>query len=36
MGKRILREMWPGIVDWLINPGTIARNKPASEIQPAA
>jgi poly(3-hydroxybutyrate) depolymerase len=34
MGKRILREMWPGIVEWLIKPGTIAR--PADEIQPAA
>ena len=36
MGKRILREMWPDIVDWLIKPATKARNKAASEIQPAA
>ncbi len=36
MGKRILREIWPGIVDWLTEPGKIARNKPADEIQPAA
>jgi poly(3-hydroxybutyrate) depolymerase len=36
MGKEILREMWPQIVDWLIKPVMIARNKPAGEIQPAA
>jgi poly(3-hydroxyalkanoate) synthetase len=36
MGKRILGEMWPDIVDWLIKPGTIARSKPAGEVQPAA
>jgi poly-beta-hydroxyalkanoate depolymerase len=36
MGKRILREMWPDIVDWLIKSGSMARNKRASEIQPAA
>jgi hypothetical protein len=35
MGKRILREIWPEIVDWLIKPDTIVRNKPAG-IQPAA
>ena len=26
MGKRILREMWPEIADWLIRPGTIPSN----------
>ena len=36
MGKRILREIWPNIVDWLIKPDTIVRNKPPGEIQPAA
>jgi hypothetical protein len=36
MGKRILREIWPDIVDWLIKPGAIARSKPAGEVQPAA
>jgi poly(3-hydroxybutyrate) depolymerase len=36
MGKRILREMWPGIIDWLMEPATIARNKQADEMQPAA
>jgi pimeloyl-ACP methyl ester carboxylesterase len=36
MGKRILREMWPGIVNWLMEPRTIARNKPVDEMQPAA
>jgi poly(3-hydroxyalkanoate) synthetase len=36
MGKRILREVWPDIVDWLFKPGPRARNKPAGEIQPAA
>jgi poly(3-hydroxybutyrate) depolymerase len=36
MGKRILCEMWPSIVDWLMQPATIARNKPADEMQPAA
>ena len=36
MGKRILREMWPDIVDWLIKPATMARNEAAGEIQPAA
>jgi poly(3-hydroxybutyrate) depolymerase len=36
MGKRILREMWPGIVDWLVEPATVARSKPANEMQPAA
>jgi poly(3-hydroxyalkanoate) synthetase len=36
MGKRILREMWPDIVDWLIKPGSMVWNKRASEIQPAA
>jgi poly(3-hydroxyalkanoate) synthetase len=36
MGKRILREMWPGIVNWLMEPRTIARNKQADEMQPAA
>jgi PHB depolymerase-like protein len=36
MGKRILREMWPSIVDWLMEPATIARNKPVDEMQPAA
>jgi poly(3-hydroxybutyrate) depolymerase len=34
MGKRILREMWPVIVDWLMEPGSIAR--PADKIQTAA
>src|SRR5262249_62297471 len=23
MGKRILREMWPDIVDWLVKPGML-------------
>jgi poly(3-hydroxybutyrate) depolymerase len=23
MGKRVLREMWPDIVDWLVKPGTL-------------
>jgi poly(3-hydroxyalkanoate) synthetase len=36
MGKRILREMWPGIVNWLMEPGTIARNKQSDEMQSAA
>jgi poly(3-hydroxyalkanoate) synthetase len=36
MGKRVLREVWPGIVEWLIKPGAIARHEPAGEIQPAA
>jgi len=36
MGKRILREIWPDIVDWLLKPATMARNKAASKIQPAA
>ena len=36
MGKRILREMWPSIVDWLMEPATIARNKLVAEMQPAA
>jgi poly(3-hydroxybutyrate) depolymerase len=36
MGKRILREIWPEIVDWLTKPGTVVRNKQASEIRPAA
>ena len=36
MGKRILREVWPDIVDWLLKPATMARNKAANEIQPAA
>jgi poly(3-hydroxyalkanoate) synthetase len=36
MGKRILREMWPSIVDWLMEPATIVRNKPVDEMQPAA
>ena len=36
VGKRILRKIWPEIVDWLIKPATVARNKAASEIQPAA
>jgi len=36
MGKRVLHEIWPDIVDWLIKPATIARNRPAGEIQPAA
>lgn len=36
MGKRVLREAWPDIVNWLTKPGTIVRNKPAGEIQPAA
>ena len=36
MGKRVLREIWPDIVDWLIKPATIAENRPAGEIQPAA
>src|SRR6516225_4619460 len=36
MGKRILRKVWPDIVDWLTKPDTMARNKAAGEIQPAA
>ena len=36
MGKRVLCEVWPGIVEWLIKPGAIARHEPAGEIQPAA
>jgi len=36
MGKRVLREVWPGIVEWLIKPGAITRHEPAGEIQPAA
>jgi len=36
MGKRILREVWSDIVDWLLKPATMARNKAANEIQPAA
>jgi poly(3-hydroxyalkanoate) synthetase len=36
MGKRVLHEIWPDMVDWLIKPATIARNRPAGEIQPAA
>jgi poly(3-hydroxyalkanoate) synthetase len=36
MGKRILREIWPGIVNWLMEPGTIARNKQSDEMQSAA
>ena len=36
MGKRVLREAWPDIVNWLTKPRTIVRNKPAGEIQPAA
>ena len=36
VGKRVLHEIWPDIVDWLIKPATIARNRPAGEIQPAA
>jgi poly(3-hydroxybutyrate) depolymerase len=36
MGKRILREIWPNIVDWLAKPGTVVRNRDASEIQLAA
>jgi len=35
MGKRILREVWPDIVDWLFKPGPRARHT-AGEIQPAA
>ena len=35
MGKRVLREIWPQIVDWL-ERGTTTRNRKASEIQPAA
>src|SRR5215469_3541698 len=30
MGKRILREVWPDIVDWLTKPDTMAKNTPAS------
>jgi poly(3-hydroxyalkanoate) synthetase len=30
MGKRILREIWPDIVDWLAKPDTMAKNTPAS------
>jgi hypothetical protein len=36
MGKRILREIWPGIVNWLMEPSTIARNKQSDEMQSAA
>jgi poly(3-hydroxyalkanoate) synthetase len=32
MGKRALREVWPRIVDWLINPASVNR-KQMSEIQ---
>jgi len=30
MGRRILREVWPDIVDWLTKPDTMAKNTPAS------
>src|SRR5262249_51812677 len=30
MGKRILREVWSDIVDWLTKPDTMAKNTPAS------
>jgi poly(3-hydroxyalkanoate) synthetase len=36
MGKRVLREMWPQIVDWLVKRSTVTRNGQTNEIQPAA
>jgi poly(3-hydroxybutyrate) depolymerase len=36
MGKRVLREIWPKIVDWLIMPCMMGRTQAASEVQPAA
>jgi poly(3-hydroxybutyrate) depolymerase len=36
MGKRVLRKIWPEIVDWLIKPCTLARTQATSEVQPAA
>jgi hypothetical protein len=36
MGKRVLHEIWADIIDWLIKPAAIARNRLAGEIQPAA
>jgi poly(3-hydroxyalkanoate) synthetase len=35
MGKRVLHEMWPQIVDWLVKPDAIAREK-QTKIKPAA
>ncbi len=36
MSKRVLREMWPQIVNWLINPPAVAPGKIAKRVQPAA
>ena len=35
MSKRVLREVWPRIVDWLIKPVSV-KHKQANEIQSAA